>query len=110
MTHDGSNKMGMQAGQAATASGFARLPQIYFLRFSFVRSIAPAVGTAIVAVAAALRVPRQSQFFLDLGNQVLSLQDATVGDKCELARLRVVHHAPWWWLFVFHLGKTDARR
>jgi hypothetical protein len=102
--------MGMQAGQAATASGSARLPRIYFLRFSFVRSIAPAVGTAIVAVAADLRVPRQSQFLLDLGNQVHSLQDATVGDKCELARLRVVHDVPSWCSSYSISGKADARR
>jgi hypothetical protein len=62
---------------------------------------AQAVGTAVVGVSADLRVLRQAHFFFDLRDQGLFLEDATIREESELARLRVVHHAPTWCFFIF---------
>ena len=81
-------KQEYRAGRVATT--------ICSLRFSLGRTPQQAVRTAIMAVRAKPRVTRQARLFFDLGDQVLSLQDASVSEHGELVRLGVIHHpAPW---------------
>jgi hypothetical protein len=47
-----------------------------------------------VRVGAYLGFLRQVQLFLDLGDQVITVEDATVSKDCELFECRMVHHAP----------------
>jgi len=62
----------------------------------------------VMRIAAELRLLRQVQCFLDLGDQVFAVENAFVSENCEVARGRTVHHTPPRVLLVFAFGRHLA--
>ena len=61
-----------------------------------------------MAILADLYALRQVHLFLDLGEQVRSLQDAAVGEKGKLSGSRCVHHPTTGRFLILHFRRDDA--